>query len=49
MFTPSQIKTTIQPNTFTSQDADIYSNAEVDQFWKTIFFFQNTPTQPFTF
>ena len=26
MFTPSQIKTTIRPNTFTAQDAGIYSN-----------------------
>ena len=32
MFTPSQIKTTIRPNTFTAQDAGIYSNAEPDQF-----------------
>ena len=32
MFTPSQIKTTIRPNTFTPQDAGINSNAEVDQF-----------------
>ena len=33
MFSPSQIKTTIHPNTFTAQDAGIYSNAELDQFW----------------
>ena len=32
MFTPSQIKTTIRPNTFTAQDAGIYSNAELNQF-----------------
>ena len=32
MITPSQIKTTIRPNTFTAQDASIYSNAELDQF-----------------
>ena len=38
MFTPSQIKTTIRPNTFTAQDAGIYSNAELDQFWNRIFF-----------
>ena len=31
--TPSQIKTTIRPNTFTAQDAGVYSNAELDQFW----------------
>ena len=30
MFTPSQIKTTIRPNTFTAQDAGINSNAEPD-------------------
>ena len=30
MFTHNEIKTTICPNTFTSQDAGIYSNAELD-------------------
>ena len=38
MFTPSQIKTTIRPNTFTAQDAGIYSNAELDQFSNRILF-----------
>ena len=38
MFTPSQSKTTIRPNTFTAQDAGIYSNAELDQFWNRILF-----------
>ena len=38
MFTPSQIKTTIRPNTFTAQDAGIYSYAELDQFWNRILF-----------
>ena len=38
MFTPSQINTTIRPNTFTAQDAGIYSNAELDQFWNRILF-----------
>ena len=38
MFTLSQIKTTIRPNTFTAQDAGIYSNAELDQFWNRVFF-----------
>ena len=38
MFTPSQIKTTIRPNTFIAQDAGIYSNGELDQFWKRILF-----------
>ena len=36
MFTPSQIKTTIRPNTFTAQEPGIYSNAELDQFWNRI-------------
>ena len=38
MFTPSQTKTTIRPNTFTAQDAGIYSNAELDHFWIRILF-----------
>ena len=38
MFTPSQIKTTIRPKTFTAQDAGIYSNPELDQFWNRILF-----------
>ena len=38
MFTPCQIKTTIRPNTFTAQDAGIYSNAEIDHFWNRILF-----------
>ena len=38
MFTPSQIKTTIRFNTFTAQDAGIYSNAELDQFWNRMIF-----------
>ena len=37
-FTPSQIKTTVRPNTFTAQDAGIFSNAELDQFWNRILF-----------
>ena len=32
LFKPIQIKTTIGPNTFTAQDAGMYSNAELDQF-----------------
>ena len=38
MFTPSQMKTTTRPNTFTAQDAGIYSNAKLDQFWNRILF-----------
>ena len=39
MFTPSQIKTKIGPNTFTALiHVGIYSNAELDQFWNRILF-----------
>ena len=38
MVTPSQNKTKIRPNTFTAQDAGIFSNAELDQFWNRILF-----------
>ena len=44
MFKPTQIKTTITPNTFTVQDAGIYSNAELDQFWKRVFFANHSDT-----
>ena len=44
MFTPSQIKTTIRPNTFTAQDAGIYSNAELNQFWNRILFSKPSDT-----
>ena len=38
MFTPSRCKTTIRPNTFTAQDAGMYSNAELYQFWNRILY-----------
>ena len=38
MFTPSQGKTIIRPNTFTAQVAGIYSNAELDQIGTEIYF-----------
>ena len=44
MFTPSQIKTTIRPNTFTAQDACIYSNTELNQFWNRILFSKHFDT-----
>ena len=44
MFTPTQIKTTKTPNTFTAQDAGIYSNAELDQFWNTELFAKHSDT-----
>ena len=44
MFKPAQIKTTITPNTFTAQDAGIYSNAELDQFWNRVLFAKHSDT-----
>ena len=44
MFTPSQSKTTIRHNTFTAQDAGIYSNTELDQFWNRIPFSKHSDT-----
>ena len=38
MLKPSQTKTTIRPNTFTAQEAGIYSNAEIDEVWNRILF-----------
>ena len=48
MFTPSQIKALVRPNTFTAQDAGINSNAELDNFG-TEFYFQNILTLHFNF
>ena len=48
MFTPSQIKTTIRRNTFTAQDAGIYSNTELDQFWNRNLF-SYLPIQHFNY
>ena len=44
MFKPTQIKTTITPNTFTVQDAVIYSNAEIDQIWNRVLFAKDSDT-----
>ena len=44
MFKPTQIKTTKPPNTFTAQDAGIYSNAELDQFWNRVLFAKHSET-----
>ena len=44
MFRPTQIKTTITPNTFTAQDAGIYSNVELDQFWNRVLFAKHSDT-----
>ena len=44
MFKPTQIKTTITPNTFTAQDTGIYSSAELDQFWNRVLFAKHSDT-----
>ena len=44
MFKPTQIKATITPNTITAQDAGIYSNAELDQFWNRVLFAKHSDT-----
>ena len=44
MFRPTQSKTTITPNTFTAQDAGIFSNAELDQFWNIVLFAKHSDT-----
>ena len=44
MFKPTQFKTTITPKTFTAQDAGIYSNAVLDQFWNKVLFAKHSDT-----
>ena len=44
MFKPTQIWTSITPKTFTAQDAGIYSNAELDQFWEKVIFAKHSDT-----
>ena len=44
MVKPTQIKTTKTPNTFTAQDAGIYSNAELDHFWNGVLFAKHSDT-----
>ena len=44
MFKPTQIKTTITPNTFTAQDASIYSSTELDQFCSRVLFAKHSDT-----
>ena len=46
MFKPTQIKTTKTPNTFTAQDANIYSNANLDQIWSRVLFAKHSHTTP---
>ena len=44
MIRPTQFKTTITPNTFTAQDAGIYSNAEINHFWDRVLFAKHSDT-----
>ena len=44
MFKPTEIKTTTTPNTITAQDAGIYSNAELDQFWNRVLVAKHSDT-----
>ena len=38
LFEPTQVQTAINPNTFTAQDAGIYSQKELKQFWNRVLF-----------
>ena len=38
LFEPTQIQTAISPNTFTAQDAGIYSQKELKHFWNRVLF-----------
>ena len=44
MFRPTPIKTTITTITFTTQDAGINSNADLDQFWNRVLFAKHSDT-----
>ena len=44
LFKPNQIQTAISPNTFTAQDAGIYSNAELTNFWNRVLFTKHSDT-----
>ena len=44
MSKPTQIKTTLTPNTITAQDAGIYSNTELDQLWNRVLFAKHSVT-----
>ena len=48
LFEPRQIQTAISPNTFTAQEAGIYSNQELQHF-RTIFHLPNTLIIPYNF
>ena len=38
LFEPTQIETVLSPNTFTDQDAGIYSQKELKHFWNPVLF-----------
>ena len=43
-FKPTQLKTTITPNTFTAQNAGINSNADLDHFWNRVLLAKHSDT-----
>ena len=49
MFTLSQIKTTLRPNTFTAQDNGMFSSADLNQFWNRILFSKHSEFLHFNF
>ena len=44
LFKPKQIQIAISPNTFTAQDAGIYSNAKLNNFWNRVLFTKHSDT-----
>ena len=44
LFQPTQIKTAISPNTFSAQDAGIYSSKELSHFWSRVLFAKHSDT-----
>ena len=44
LFEPNQVQSAINPNTFTIQDAGIYSNAELSNFWNRVLYTQHSDT-----
>ena len=43
-FKPTQIETSISPNTFTAQDAGIFSSKELSHFWSRVLFAKHSDT-----
>ena len=44
MFQPKQVQSAINPITFTAQEAEIYSKAEITNFWNLVFFTKHSDT-----